>query len=138
MKNSLSVFLIDNNEIDNFIHQRKLKDFSEDINVFTFQNATEALESIQKNNKAPQLILLNLYLTLTNGFEFLEAYEKLDCEKTNTFIYILSTTIRPSDLRLIKKNVNCFGYIEKPFSMNKLFEQMDSKKTEMFNLIPNH
>lgn len=138
MKNNLSVFLIDNNEIDNFIHQRKLKNFSEDINVFTFQTATEALKCIQKNNKAPQLILLNLYLPLMNGFEFLEIYEKLDCEKMNTSIYILSTTIRPDDLRVIKKNVNCSGYIEKPFSMNKLFEQMDSKKSEVFNLIHNH
>lgn len=125
-KNS-TVMLIEDNEIDNFINQRVLQNFSDTFQIASFSSSTDALEYLGKNKIAPQLILLNLHLPMNQSLEFFEYYEKLDIEKKNTSIYILSTLIFPQDLLLIKENKSCLGYIEKPLSMEKLFEQMRKK-----------
>ena len=128
-KNSI-IMLIEDNEIDNFINQRVLNNFSATIQILNFTNSSEALAYLRKNKPLPNLILLNLHIRMSMGFEFLECYEKLKIEKKNTSIYVLSTFFCPSDLRLVKENANCDGYIEKPLSMQKLFEEMEKKGTE--------
>lgn len=125
-KNS-TIMLIDDNEIDIFINQRVLKNFSDTFQIVTFSNSTAALEYLSKNKALPKIILLDLHLIMNKSFEFLECYEKLNIEKKNTTVYVLSTFIFPSDLLLVNEDKNCAGYIEKPLSMQKLFEEMEKK-----------
>jgi|ERR1035437_7535782 CheY-like chemotaxis protein len=131
MKNNVTVFLIDNNEIDNFVHRKLLQKISDDINVLTFLSATNALEYLKANKILPQVILLNLHLPIYDGFQFLEYYEKLDIEKKNIDIFILSAIISPTDLQLIKQNTNCSGYIEKPLTTAKLSKLIEMKLSEL-------
>lgn len=127
MENNITVFLIDNNEIDNFIHQKTFEKFSDHIKVLTFSSGIDALEYLRKNKVPPQLILLSMHLPMDGSCKFLEYYEKFDIEKKDTRIYILSALISPTDLDLIEKNTNCSGYIEKPLAVGKLLRLMEKK-----------
>ncbi|OFY86589.1 MAG: hypothetical protein A3F72_08935 [Bacteroidetes bacterium RIFCSPLOWO2_12_FULL_35_15] len=128
MKNNYSVFLIDNNEIDNFINQRVLKNFSESITVFAFSSDTDALEYLQKNKITPQYILLSLNYPTTNDSDFFEQYEKLDFDNKNTSIYILSTLLLPSDIEKLNTDYKHIGYIEKPLSAEKWLRVMNTRR----------
>ncbi|OFY87747.1 MAG: hypothetical protein A3F72_02585 [Bacteroidetes bacterium RIFCSPLOWO2_12_FULL_35_15] len=115
-----AVMLIDNNGNDNYIHQRILENFFDECKIVSFYSSTDALESLRKNKVVPQLIFLNLYLPENSGFEFMEAFEKMDIEKKRTAIYILSAFLFPFDIEMLKRKNNYFGYIEKPLTVEKL------------------
>ena len=125
MKNNITVFLIDNNEIDNFIHHRVLKNFSDSLEVLIFSSGSDALEQLRKNRILPQFIFLNLHLPQNSGLKFLDAFEKMDIEKKQTSIYILSTMLFPCDMENLKNNTNYSGYIQKPLTAEKLISALD-------------
>lgn len=122
-----SVFLIDDNETDNFIHQRVLEKFSCSFEVITFSSVSDALEHLGQNRISPQFIFLNLHLPINDGFDFLDAFEKMDIEKKHTKTYILSAMLFPPDIEKLEKKKNYYGYIEKPLTTEKLIIVFDKK-----------
>lgn len=119
------VFLIDDNEIDNFIHHQVLKKFSDSLEVLIFSSGTDAMDYLRKNSTLPQFIFLNLHLPLNSGLKFLDAFEKMDIEKKQTSIYILSTMLFPCDMENLKINKNYSGYIQKPLTAEKLISALN-------------
>lgn len=130
MKKTLhtTVFLIDDNEIDNFVHQRVLKNFSDSIEVLIFSSGSDALEHLRKKRVSPQFIFLNLHLPVNNGLKFLDAFEKMDIEKKQTSIYILSTMLFPCDMENLVNNSNYSGYIQKPLTAEKLISALGENR----------
>lgn len=112
--------LIDNNENDNYINRKILKNFFNECKIVAFSSGADALEYIREYKAAPKLIFLNLYLPENSGFEFWEAFEKMDIEKKRTAIYILSAFLFPFDIEMLKRKNNYFGYIEKPLTVERL------------------
>src|ERR1017187_9121160 len=76
-----TVLLIDDNEIDNILHETLIikGNFAEKIIVkFSSDDSLDfpRNEAIP-NNQIPDLIFLDIRMPLGNGFEFLEAYQNL-------------------------------------------------------------
>lgn len=114
--------LIDDNVIDNFIHQKMLESCVEK-EIITFPNAIAALEHLKQNAKLPEFILLDIGMPIMDGFEFLEKFYDLENAESSTKIIILSTSLDPSDVQNAKQK-NCLGFLQKPLKKEDIEEYL--------------
>lgn len=113
--------LIDNNEIDNFVN-RKLLEYYGINDIISFINADRALIHLKKTKVKYQLILIDIYLPIMDGFEFIDKFYELDLHKTQGNICLLSASVNPiHKYQSSEKNVR---FINKPLTIEKLFEKI--------------
>jgi len=114
--------LIDDNYIDNFVTRKILEvsNFAETIIVV--RSATEAIESLKNGTVTPDVIFLDIRMPLMSGFEFLEAYDKLNIDKKNVKIFMLSSSLDPLDIRKSLDNKYITQFIHKPLTQKAIEE----------------
>ncbi len=112
-----SVMLIDNNEMDNFINKKILKNFGV-RHISSFNNAITALIHLRNDTKKYDLILTNIYLPVMDGFEFIDSFNKSELYKVHGCICLLSSTLDPEHKQ--RANNAKIVFIEKPLSVGKL------------------
>jgi CheY-like chemotaxis protein len=124
------IFLIDDDVLVNFLNIETIKDSYPDINVRSFESATEALESIKQlvnilNSSLPQLILLDINMPVMDGWEFLDEFDQLPQHLLNHCKVIIHTSsIDPRDIEKAKSYPAVIDYITKPLNiqtMSKIF-----------------
>jgi len=120
--NFKTCLLIDDNYIDNFVTRKILQNsrFAEDIVVIG--SASEALNILRSGNIKPDVIFLDIRMPDMDGFDFLEEYEKIDIEKENIRIYMLSSSLDPLDMMKSSGNKYITQFIHKPLSQKILQE----------------
>ena len=112
------ILLIDDNPHDNFFHEREImKDNPANI-VVTKDSGTGALEYIRsKKDPRSDLIFLDINMPGMNGWEFLEAYNKLDKElQSQAIIIMLSTSENIADIAKTKNWSFVSDFITKPLT----------------------
>lgn len=115
------IMLIDDNPMDNFINQRMIESCGFAAQVICFESAPEALLHLEKNEALPSLILLDINMPEMNGFEFLEAFEKLNTTiHEHCKVLMLSTSENFKDLNRANKNRFVSKFLNKPLSVNVL------------------
>jgi CheY-like chemotaxis protein len=100
----------------------KLANFCNSFMVFhNGEEAINHLKPIIESNSAPMpdVILLDLNMPIMDGWEFLEEFIKIPCEKKVT-IYIVTSSIDPHDLERAKDYDKISNYLIKPISAEKL------------------
>lgn len=112
-----SVMLIDNNEIDNFIN-RKILENSGIKNILSFNNTITALIHLRNETKKYDLILIDIYFPVLDGFEFIDSFNRSELYKVHGDICFLSATINPEHKKWAFDRKIIF--IEKPLSIDKL------------------
>lgn len=114
--------LIDDNYIDNFVTRKILEvsNFAETIVVV--RSATEAIDSLRNGTVKPDVIFLDIRMPLMSGFEFLEAYDKIDLDKKNIKIFMLSSSLDPLDIRKSLDNKYITQFIHKPLTQKAIEE----------------
>ena len=122
-----SALLIDDSYIDNLINQKILENnnYAKDIKVMDYPKiAMEYVkESIVTGKNTPSVIFLDLRMPDMSGFEFLNALEKIPELKPGQIkIYILSSSLNPSDLKKIKEHKLVAKFIGKPLTSQVLAE----------------
>ncbi|SDS30350.1 response regulator [Christiangramia echinicola] len=108
----------------------KLANFCNSFLVF--HNGEEALNHLKpiiesNNDSLPDVILLDLNMPVMDGWEFLDEFIKIPCEKEIT-IYIVTSSIDPMDFDRAKDYDNISNYLIKPISSQKLQEIMSASE----------
>ncbi|AXT58051.1 response regulator [Aquimarina sp. MMG015] len=104
----------------------QLIDFCEGILVF--KNGQEALNNlraiISAKEKLPDIILLDLNMPVLDGWQFLDEFIKIPCEK-EILIYVVSSSVDPEDVLKATSYEGVSDYIVKPISVAKLKEVLN-------------
>lgn len=119
------ILIIDDNYIDNYITSAIIKKNNLANDLLEFDNGLKAIEYLEQNKdndeELPDLILLDLYMPLMDGFEFLNLFEKIDFTSTKKCkICIVSSSIDDNDIIKAKLDKNIYTFISKPLTAELL------------------
>ena len=129
MDSKIDLLVIDDDDINIFIIKKIVEKTGYNINMVAKTNgqlAIEYLSSLAENNENfPQLVLIDINMPVLNGWEFLEAYDKLGVAG-RVDMYMLSSSVYENDIEKAKTYKTVKGFISKPLSINRLIELFDS------------
>lgn len=121
----MNFIIIDDSKLDCFIAEKIIKNIGKSVEIKSFLQAMEALDYVQANvavnNEIPTIVLVDIQMPIMNGFEFVEAFEKLPHEVTDKFsIYIISSSINENDLSKVNNYSSVKNFINKPLTSSNL------------------
>lgn len=92
-------------------------------NFYSAQTGKEAIELLDKlhseGKSLPDLILLDVFMPIMDGFGFLEAYSKKDYPKGHVKIIALTSSHDPRDMERMKQ-YGVMEYMTKPLEEGKI------------------
>jgi CheY-like chemotaxis protein len=124
------VFLIDDDSINNYINARLIKRIGISYELSISLNGKEALVHLRallsEIKKCPSLILLDINMPVMDGFEFVEAFQKMEFEnKEEVRIVMLTTSENTKDMEKVKNNPKISDYLNKPLTEDKLTKVLE-------------
>lgn len=121
------IMIVDDNEFDCYITSKIINNFDESIDIMEFNSSLTAIQFLEEfqnsPEKLPNLIFLDIYMPIIDGFGFIEKFNTFsDVIKAHTKICILSTTV--DDLYINKAKLNSsILYSSKPIT-NEFFQSI--------------
>ena len=114
-----TVMVIDDNNIDLYITARMIETNGFSKNVLRHSSAKSALEYLNENQEnpemLPQIVLVDIYMPMMSGFEFMEAYDKFSPTlKDYCRAYVVSSSIDDNDIARANNDPNVVAFQEKP------------------------
>ena len=121
----LHFIVIDDSKLDCFIAEKIIKNTGKSESITSFQQAKDALVYIAANKQPDEhshtIILVDIQMPVMNGFEFVEAFEKLPGFITSNYtIYIISSSINENDLNRVHNYSTVKQFLNKPLNSNNL------------------
>jgi CheY-like chemotaxis protein len=114
------IMILDDNEFDSYITTKLIQNSNLATEVIEFSSAKLALEFLAENQNntkiLPDLILVDIYMPLMDGFEFIEKFKELSAE-ANSYckICIVSTTVNDYYIHKAKIDEN-IRFTSKPIT----------------------
>ncbi len=120
------ILLIEDDEIDVLINDRMISKYKGNIKRVVAKNGSEAekiLETSAQEGNFPTKIILDLIMPIMNGFQFLDMYQdKFYAKFPATKVYVLTSSIHPSDNKKTKEYPFVNAHITKPLSASGIQE----------------
>lgn len=122
------VMLVDDNEADNYLARLIIEESGLADVVLTFEDAALAISHLSApDSHCVDLILLDIRMPRMDGFQFLDAYERLPMDRrANAVVVMLTTSLNPIDI----ERARCFDcvsdYLEKPLTEEQFIELVRS------------
>ena len=98
-------------------------------NLLVFNNGKEGIDYFEallsnlSKDRIPEIIFLDLNMPVMDGWEFLERFTSIKNKfKKVVTLYIVSSSINPSDIDRAKSAINVEDYLIKPVSVEDLEE----------------
>jgi len=133
MNAKIDLLVIDDDDINIFIIKKIVEKTGYDARMVAKTNGQLAIdyvkELIDSGQSLPHLILIDINMPVLNGWEFLEAYQKLGIEK-EIDMYMLSSSVYENDIEKAKTYKAVKGFISKPLSIERLIELFEGKDTQ--------
>ncbi len=120
-----TIFLVDDDPINNLINKRLLGKVGITEKIEEFLEGEEAL--IRLNDVDPKqslLIFLDINMPVLNGWEFLDKYLELHSGREDKIV-ILSSSIDYQDRFKAQEYSIVSGFLEKPLTLEKIKLQME-------------
>ena len=120
-----SILLIDDEDINLFILQNLLRLSGINADIVFFNTAMKGINYLQdlidKGEKFPDLILLDIEMPVMNGWDFLDIYKQFD--KTHIYdckVIIFTTSIVEQDMVKAKSYEEVEDFVNKPMTIEML------------------
>jgi len=115
----MNILLVDDeiDVLDSLRRGLRLKDHE----VFEARSAAQALDCLQQQNCPVELVITDYSMPVMNGIELLEAIRKIP----SRLPVILMTGYTNEELVLEAGRHHCDGFLEKPFALARLLEEME-------------
>lgn len=127
MEKLSSILIIDDDPTTVYLQKRLIENFGVSHQVEVADSGEEALQLIwhyiqtQNEDKIPQLIFVDLNMPFMDGFEFLEAYGRLNFKnKDSIFVSVLTSSFSRSDINRLKEYPVAGDYVVKPITKEKM------------------
>ncbi|MFD0766866.1 response regulator transcription factor [Mucilaginibacter lutimaris] len=125
-KRPATVYVIDDEPLDNMIVKMLIKRVDTAINVNTLSNGRKAIEQLAmvlqtSPESLPDYIFLDINMPGMDGWQFLKAYAALKIRKVKAIpIYIISSSIDSKDINRSKSNPLVADFMNKPLNVENL------------------
>jgi response regulator RpfG family c-di-GMP phosphodiesterase len=130
METKYIFLVIEDNQIDQIIMRQLCKKVLDVSEIYIANNGKEGIQWVcdnRKNNKEPLIILLDIHMPIMNGAQFLLEYEKLEDElRKETQIFILSSSLDPDEIKLLKDNIHVKDFLFKPICVTEFSKKIYS------------
>lgn len=117
------IWVVDDDPIYQIIMKKIIHKSNIFSSVHSFSNGKEAINSLKqiivKNEKLPDIILLDIEMPVLDGWGFMEEIAVIK-PKANPKIYISSSSIAIEDKERAKNNPDILGYMCKPITLDDL------------------
>ncbi|RNI27577.1 response regulator [Rufibacter immobilis] len=126
MRSFNKVFLIDDDELHNFLCESIIRNHGFASSVSSFQWAEEALETLQKialqePASLPEIIFLDINIPGMNGWDFIEEFQKLPVTITQSCqLFVLSSVVDDKYGNYFPHSTVVRDYFSKPFTTDIL------------------
>lgn len=116
-----SICIVDDDELFLLVSKAIMQDENFAEQIHNFEDGRVALDYLKSIDSTvlPEVLLLDINMPMMDGWEFMEALEKLKI-KDKMKIYITSSSINPLDLEKAEKHPFISGFISKPMDPKKL------------------
>ena len=122
-----TTWLIDDNEIDNFLNKKNIvsNNFSEQVIEFNLASVAEAeVEKLLRNPtevNVPDFIFLDLNMPVYSGMDFMKKCDsKLHKLNPEIKIAVLTSSINPDDERAASSFSSFCAFVNKPLDADKI------------------
>lgn len=129
------LIFIDDSPLDQFILKRILNRYKLTYEVKCTDNGAEVIAFLEENkdnrDMLPDIILLDLYMPYFDGWKFLENVNKIHESLARELkIYVLSSSINPSDIKQATRYPFVSSFIFKPITKEMLEKLVDEQVSE--------
>ena len=116
-----SVLLVDDDKVLNYLTRKSFKNSGLVDQIEVAVNGQEALDILVNTQQIPDFILLDIGMPIMDGFQFLDAYTKLNLKKRSK-IAIYTSSIEEADKAKASEYSDVIDFIVKPLTEKKLRE----------------
>lgn len=113
----MEIYLIDDNEIDLWIAETLILQEMNSAKIHKFDNVKNVLARLRSGELA-DIILLDLFMPVSSGYNFLEEYEKMDV--SHSPVVIVTNSFNPTDYESVTLSDLVKAYFEKPLTKEKI------------------
>lgn len=121
------VYLIDDDEINNFICTNILRKIDFCKEVLAFESGTEALDALKRvvdqgdMSQVPDAIFLDINMPIMNGWDFLSEYKGFKDKITKKVtLFMLSSSIYQADVEKSRQFGEVADFVTKPLNADLL------------------
>lgn len=123
VKPPINLLVVDDDAINVYLIKKIIEKTGYNVVTESKPNGEAALDYltdlIKNNGTFPNLILVDINMPILNGWEFIEAYQKLETNYTPS-MFMLSSSIFDSDIEKSKLYSSVKGFITKPLGLDYL------------------
>jgi CheY-like chemotaxis protein len=124
MKRPIRFVVIDDDRINNLLCKIVIEKVASNCEIKSFESPEEGLEYFKEgytNNGVPTVLFLDINMPTWSGWDYLDNFDMLEKDiKDQVIVFMLSSSVDPSDKQRAVDNKNVTGYLEKPITTEKI------------------